>query len=181
MHEYIKYDVDTLFVIKKGEWTDPSLDLADTLAKYDYTGGPIQINAGEFVGENKVGDKALHYFLNDYIAKIHSKVEQQTQRLAQVGIPYATKSEISNLLDAYNRDLQILSKVADMSAKNAIVDIFSKNITDPKNRTDLLTPISFKRVGALKSKVYDELSKNLDQDSFIQELEQASLIELTEC
>lgn len=157
------YDVDTLFVIKKGQWEDEATNLNELLA--NYTEGyedndNLIIDKGQFVGYNDEGPvmidgQPLYAYLNDYIIKIHQRIEELTDTLFTGS--KAEASEARKKIDNHNKILETISKVADQAAKNAVVGLLSSNLANPKNRRDLLTPISFARVAAIKSKMQKEL------------------------
>lgn len=183
------YDVDTLFVIKKGQWEAETEDLNELLANYteDYEDNEnLIIKKGQFVGYNDEGavmvdGQPLYAFLNDYIIKIHQRIEKLTDTLFNGS--KAEASEARKKIDNHNKILETISKVADQAAKNAVVGLLSSNLANPKNRRDLLTPISFARVAAIKSKMQKELFELLSSkdeaamEEFLNELEEAKMIE----
>jgi hypothetical protein len=180
------YDVDTLFVIKKKSWDKPTIDMNDVLSSYDESyqeRSELVIEQGHFVGENKVGGQPLHTFLDTYIVKIHQRIEELTEALLDKNKTKADKSLIDKAIKIHNDNLTQISEVADLSAKNSIINLFSSSLADPKNRQDLLTPISFSRVAAVKAEIEKELmdllsGKDMEAtELFLNELEEAKMIE----
>lgn len=184
------YDIDSLFVIRKEKYEKKSTDLNELLSLHL----PEHKNSKHFVleegktvpgftnkGSIQIGNKNFHEYLDSAINQVSKKIETLTHQLAPaVGPkpPLARQTELRKQIEALTEHLNTFSEVAEASAKNHIVDLFSKNMLDMKNRTDLLTPISFKSVKALRSEKKEELSKLLTEDSFMYDLQAAGLIEI---
>lgn len=82
------------------------------------------------------------------------------------------------MLSDLDKDAQTLSEVIDQAAKNQVVDLFSKNMLLDKNRTDLLTPITFESVKGLRLETKKQLESLLENDTFYDDLSKAGLIQL---
>lgn len=124
----------------------------------------------------------LHQYLDKAINQISKKIETLTNQLSvadpalRLSVP--KQAEIRKQIEGLNEQLNTLADVAESSAKNHIIDLFSKNMLDFKNRQDLLTPISFKAVKGLRSETLAELGKLLSNEEFINDLQKAGLIQL---
>lgn len=180
------YDVDTLFVMRKQTYLGPDVDLNDSLALID-ANHEYSEQLEMFYGKTVVGfkedgpvvveGKYLHNYLEGYIIKGHQLAENLASQLDKAA-GEGKKKQIIAELEELNKTLENFSEIADTSAKNHIVHLFSTNMRDMKNRSDLLTPISFNRIESLRSGSAKELSKLLDTEDFINDLQKAGLIKL---
>jgi hypothetical protein len=155
------YDVDTLFIIRKElqkEATDLQLLVAEVR---DTTNLDLSIAANEVIGfkgeeSHRVEGKYLHYFLEDIIILYDQKIETLRANVLNQTLTIQERKQLNNQLDVLTDSAKKLTDIARTSAKNHIVSLFSENLRDPKNRTDLLTPISFEQVASLKSRKVTE-------------------------
>lgn len=165
-------DVDTLFVIKKSTWPANDTNIFPLVNKYSPTtedSSAFSLSSSSFVGFSAgsadiIDGQPLHYFLEDIVIQITQDIETKRKDLDNESTPLATKKAIEAELNLLNLEADLLTKVAALSAKNAIVHLFSSNLRDPKNRTDLLTPISFDMVAALRSDSFQEQVAKLAPD-----------------
>ena len=88
------------------------------------------------------------------------------------------KNQLVNNLTKLEKDADTISGLIEESAKNHIIDLFSKNMLDMKNRSDLLTPISFAAVKATRIETKKQLEELLTDDSFLKDLSKAGLIQI---
>ena len=172
------YDVDTLFIIRKESWKKPSFDLSPYISRYDSVDSDVTIPSGDIVGSSTVNNLPLHTYLETIILKYDQEIEDKRSQISS-DLPASTKRELERELTSLTSSVDILTEIAQLSAKNAIVELFSSNLRNPKNRTDLLTPISFEQVASLKSRKLVSEKDALVPDgtpvkSLLQELESFS-------
>lgn len=175
------YDVDTLFVARK-DYPNEKLDLNDFLKQVD----PQHIDSDQFVieAEEPYGYKnnevvningyKLYEVIDKYIVNLNKQLETLTAQLKFANEHQA--SVIEEELNAKSIVLEKLSQVGEAAAKNFIIHNFSENMRNMKNRTDLLTPISFEAVTRMRKEFQDELEQNLADETFIQKLIDSGLI-----
>lgn len=165
------YDVDTLFIIKK-KAAEEDINLNDILQQYnvaDTYDDNLIIKKGEYFGykngaADMIEDLPLHEYLYSKVDAFEKEITYRRGRRQSTTDP-AQKVLLNKELKAMEEAYFKLVDVAIESAKNSIVDLFSRNIADRKNRTDLLTPISFARIAALKSKNTSKFLSDLAKDS----------------
>ena len=175
------YDVDTLFVARK-DYPNEKLDLNDFLKEVD----PQHIDSDQFVieAEEPYGYKnnevvningyKLYEVIDKYIVNLNKQLETLTAQLKFANEHQA--SVIEEELNAKSIVLEKLSQVGESAAKNFIIHNFSENMRNMKNRTDLLTPISFEAVTRMRKEFQDELEQNLADETFIRKLIDSGLI-----
>ncbi len=165
------------------------MNLNSIISKYDgdHVSSPdLNLIKGKTVlgfnknGRVKIGKLPLEDYLKGSAVALNKTVEVLTDELFNKKTVKARQLEIVKELEIVNEELNMITYAIDLSAKNAIVDLFNTNMIDTKNRKDLLTPISFARIASLKNKTEKELSELLESDEFLFELKEAGLIEL-EC
>ena len=178
------YDVDTLFIIKKETNTKDTIDLNVILQEYGLFDGQLEslkIKKGEYFGFIKeedvdILDLPLHEYLFNKISELEDEIVYRRARFSSATIK-TEKARLNTELEQMEKDYYTIIDVATASAKNAIVDLFSKNIADPKNRTDLLTPIYTRRVSSVKTKNVNDFYKDLAKDeSLLKDLVEAGII-----
>lgn len=108
-------------------------------------------------------------------------MEELTKQINRRDVSELVKNKVDLELREHNKRIDTISALLEASAKNHIVDLFSTNMRDPKNRKDLLTAISFARVASLKTDAKQGLEKLLKTDQFLLELKQAGLIDELIC
>jgi len=184
------FDADSLFVIKKDKFKgEKPVDLNDVI---DYHKEDHTYNKDLILTPNKsvlgfnneeaieIGSQYLHQYLEGVTSIINKQIDAATVELGAKPKPSAVRTaELVGRLKTLNEHATILSDVIDGAAKNHIVNLFSTNMVDMKNRSDLLTPISFESVKGLRSKTKANLEKLLEGDeSFFNDLKNAGLIQL---
>jgi hypothetical protein len=179
------YDVDTLFVMRKSTWSEKSVDINEIINKYDpeHEYHPdLNMEKGRSVpgfnkdGRVRIGKLPIEDYLQGVITKILQTLDKTSKEITDAKLPPAKQKEIGELLNSMDTDFGIITDLVDLTAKNSIVHLLSTNMLDMKNRKDLLTPISFERVAAIKSKTPQELSEMLTSEDFLNELAEAGLI-----
>ena len=161
------YDIDTLFIISKSAATN-KLPIKDVLSKYFKNPKAENIEEGVFVGCDIDGSPLmveglpLHTYLENFISILENKVrDMRKDYLAATSKD--VKAALALELDEMEQDLDTLLDTAIMSSKNNIVYLFSSNLRDIKNRTDLLTPISFERASSTLVDMQQDLKNLLDE------------------
>lgn len=177
------YDVDTLFIIKKKE-ADANINLNDILMRNnvatDYSEALI-IKQGEYYGfkdgkQDIIEGLPFHDYLIDKLSQFEKEIKYVRSR-REYTPDMIKRVELNQKLKTMEEDYYKLIDIAQEAAKNSIVDLFSRNIADRKNRTDLLTPISFARVAGLKSVNIDEFYKDIAEDeTLLKDLVEAGII-----
>lgn len=182
------YDVDTLFTMRKEAWTAEDVDLSDLLSYYAFVkpGINTKITTKSVVGFDANGSISydgmqLHDFIQPYLEVAYRKIEDLTKEINRRDVSEMRKMNIDKELEEHNKRIDTISSLLEASAKNHIVDLFSTNMQNPKNRKDLLTAISFARVSALKTDSKQALQELLKTDEFLLELKQAGLIDEIKC
>lgn len=179
-------DVDTLFVMRKEAWTKDTVNLNDVIRKYDpeHVDDPSLVLEKDktipgFTSEGRVfiGDFPMEEYMQDVIIKLYQSLETATKELSSKNTSKIREKELEEHIQSLNSDFELITDFVDSVINNSIVDLFSTNMLDEKNRKDLLTPISFARVSSVKAKTQQELSALLESDDFLQELSDAGLIE----
>ena len=184
------YDIDTLFIMRKSKWGKESVDVHAIMKKYlvlpDDTTGVFKLSDKGFPGfkNNKeetfnnqhpavVLEQAL-IAIDKYIIDISSKLRTETSR--------AKKIEYEDALKLANLDFDVIHSALEVMVKNSIVHNFSSNLRNSKNRHDLLTPISFSRVGSVRSTLLNELHSKLSEETvdeqLLKDLEKAGAFKL---
>lgn len=125
-----------------------------------------------------IGRLPIEDYLQRTVIRLNITLETLAEKLLSKSVTPRQKSEIEREIELINKDFDILTEVVDQASKNTIVALFSTNMRDIKNRKDLLTPISFKRVSSIKATSQKELGKLLESEEFLKELSDAGLIEL---
>jgi hypothetical protein len=175
------YDIDTLFVARK-DYPNETINLNELIKGIDpeHQDDPkLIVEANEPYGfkNNELIDfdgYKLYEYLDKHILKVNKQLESLTKQLQ--GASELQKEAIENAIEDKEKILQSLSDIAEYAAKNFIVHNFSTNMRNMKNRKDLLTPISFDKIITLRSELKKELSEKLDDDKFLQTLEESGLI-----
>jgi hypothetical protein len=178
------YDIDTLFVIKKEKFKTPfTVDLNDIISKYGLTSyAGLTFDNGEYLGfKDPQGDRIngvpVYEVLSSLVEELSRKIQSYTTSLSQISRTESERrKEMYELLKTANSDLSQLISLTQSMVKNTIVHTFAKNIKAPKNRKDLLTPISFARVSNLRSDMKKALESDSLENDFITELENAGLL-----
>jgi hypothetical protein len=186
------YDVDSLFVIRKEKYKGKDINLNDIVSLHleEHVADlpQLRLEANKSIvgfdskGAIKIEGMFLHQYLEVAMNQVSKKIETLTNQLSpsdpsmKLSIP--EQSAVRKQIEGFNAHLTILSDVAEASAKNHIIDLFSTNMLDLKNRQDLLTPITFKAVKGLRSETLKELSSLLETDEFMYDLQKAGLIQL---
>lgn len=177
------YDVDTLFIIKKETNDKDAIDLNKILENYGLSDGnsdSLITKKGEYFGfkedEIDINGLSLHEYLFSKISELEDEIVYRRAKFSSATIK-TEKARLNTELEQMEKDYYTIIDVAVASAKNAIVDLFAKNIADPKNRTDLLTPIYTRRVSSVKTKNVNDFYKDLAKDeSLIKDLVDAGII-----
>jgi len=150
-------DVDTLFIIRKSAWNKDE-DLNGVVNKYLPTPETeaLVFSPDKMVGftddkPDTIAGQPLHYYLERALIKMAQLSEDIRKRLDQRNLPHEKALSLQGELKLLDKEIALVSDIAMMSAKNAIIHLFSTNLRDPKNRPDLLTPITFNAVSSLKS------------------------------
>jgi hypothetical protein len=175
------YDIDTLFVARK-DYPNETINLNDFLREIDsehQDSDNYIIEGGQPYGYKDnvpvdINGYKLYEALDKYIIAVNKQLESFTKQLQN-----ATENQKVALEEAIKTKelvLEKISSIAESAAKNFIVHNFSTNMRDMKNRKDLLTPISFDKIITLRSELKKELSEKLDDDKFLQTLEESGLI-----
>lgn len=184
------YDIDTLFLIKKQKFEKDYTEDINLLAqKYGLTqfdSELLKFVPGEYPGfSSKDGDSINGVPLSEIMAQL---TDELSRKISTLTIEYAAtdrftegtkRDTLRKQINEANKDLQTLVELTHIVTRNAIVDLFSKNIKEPRNRKDLLTPISFARVSNLRSDMKKSLEQAILSEEFIDELHKAGL--LTRC
>lgn len=178
------YDVDTLFILRKESWKYGETDLNDDLSYYGFVkpGVDTKFTPKSVIGFDANGSKdydgqQLHDYLQPFVEAAYLKIEELTKQINRRDVSELVKNKIDLELQEHNKRIDTISSLLEASAKNHIVDLFSTNMRDPKNRKDLLTAISFARVASLKTDAKQGLQNLLKTDEFLLELKQAGLID----
>lgn len=178
-----RYDVDTLFIIKK-DTAKERINLNDLLQQYDLLdeyNDKLIINKGDYYGfsegkQDYINGVELHTYLHSKISELEDEIRYKRSNLMSTK-EMTEKKVLTDALRQMEKDYYTIVDVASNSTKNAIVDLFARNISDKKNRTDLLTPISFLRVSSVKTQniadFYDDLGKD---EALLQDLVEAGII-----
>jgi hypothetical protein len=187
------YDIDTLFVIKKKRYKPKQAleSISDILNRqkliYPKKGdAALEYEEGDVLGfktDKRNGDQftlrgrkvSLAEFLFANVKVLSSRIEDASRELTSETTGKDRDSKQLKL-KVMTKDLATLVELAEESALNAMVHIFSSNLRAEKNRSDLLTPITFGRVSALKSDIQNKLNDLVKTPEFIKELEEAGLI-----
>ena len=175
------YDVDTLFVARK-DYPEETVDLNPMLKAIN----PDHIDSGNFIIEKGepygyknntttlVNGYKLYEVLDNYLVTLNKQLESLTAQFKNAS--ELSKQVIENEITQKEEIFAKVSKIAEAAAKNFIVHNFSQNMRDMKNRTDLLTPISFDAIVRMRNDVVKELEEKLDDETFIERLIKSGLI-----
>lgn len=186
------YDIDSLFVIRKEKHEQNDVDLNDLVSLYypehsEYHEGLVFIKNKTVTGFNSEGPISInglhvHQYLDKVMNQISKQIETLTGQLSpsdpKLKLGIVQQTAVKKQIELLNEHLTLMANVAEASAKNHIVDLFSKNMLESKNRQDLLTPISFKSVKGLRSEMVSDLEEMLDDESFMEDLQKAGIINL---
>jgi hypothetical protein len=175
------YDIDTLFVARK-DYPNETINLNDFLREIDsehQDSDNYIIEGGQPYGYKDnvpvdVNGYKLYEALDKYIITVNKQLESFTKQLQNAS--ENQKVALEEAIKTKELVLEKISFIAEAAAKNFIVHNFSTNMRDMKNRKDLLTPISFDKIITLRSELKKELSEKLDDDKFLQTLEESGLI-----
>lgn len=118
----------------------------------------------------------LHDYLERHIVYASKQIEALSKSLLEAKFKEekGIKAQIKAVTDIQTK----LIEWAQESAKNSIVHNFSTNMLDMKNRSDLLTPISFEDVVGNKEDLRKALAEDLTTTDFLRTLAASELIEL---
>lgn len=158
------YDIDTLFVIRKRKHEGDSADLNKIISKYNpkHKHNPdLSFSVGNVYGFKGKHDETLPIKLLNEVNRIERSMKAlRTSISSQVG-----ERRLRSILKIKDMeaDYRALITYTKYIAQNNIVDIFSKALRDDKNRTDLLTPITFGRVSNNKYALLTELNEDTDE------------------
>jgi hypothetical protein len=175
------YDVDTLFVARK-DYPEETVDLNPMLKAIS----PDHVDSDNFIIEKGepygyknntttlINGYKLYEVLDNYLVTLNKQLESLTAQFKNAS--EFSKQVIENEITEKEEIFAKLSKIAETAAKNFIVHNFSQNMRDMKNRTDLLTPISFDAIVRMRNDVAKELEEKLDDETFIERLIKSGLI-----
>ena len=175
------YDVDTLFVARK-DYPEETVDLNPMLKAIS----PDHVDSDNFIIEKGepygyknntttlINGYKLYEVLDNYLVTLNKQLESLTAQFKNAS--ELSKQVIENEITEKEEIFAKLSKIAETAAKNFIVHNFSQNMRDMKNRTDLLTPISFDAIVRMRNDVVKELEEKLDDETFIERLIKSGLI-----
>lgn len=174
--------MDSLFVIKKSK-SDKDINLNTILSTIDpehKSLDNLNLTKQSVVGYPEDGTQFDGKPLWDYLGKYINQGNKQIASLTAALISATPREALAleTTLSTLNTALDTLTEFAQLAAKNDIVNNFSSNMVEMKNRKDLLTPISFEDVVANRSEMQANLVKELKDDSFIQLLASSGLIEI---
>jgi hypothetical protein len=191
------YDVDSLFIMRKSQFKDknpkgtitPTVDLNTILSKYSdkhIINSELVITADSVVGFKgtnpakadpvTVGGLFLHEYLEGKVIEMSNHTAALSRTLLTAKTP-KEKSAITKQLTTAKDDMSVIEDVIQQSIKNSIVDLYTTNMLDVKNRTDLLTPISFENVKGLRSVTKEKLLELLKDANFQTDLQNAGIIQ----
>ncbi len=191
------YDVDSLFIMRKSQFKDknpkgtitPTVDLNTILSKYSdkhIINSELVITADSVVGFKGTNPAKADpvtvdgLFLHEYLEGKVIEMSNHTAALSRTLLTAKTpkeKSAITTQLTTAKDDMSVIEDVIQQSIKNSIVDLYTTNMLDVKNRTDLLTPISFENVKGLRSVTKEKLLELLKDANFQTDLQNAGIIQ----
>jgi hypothetical protein len=155
------FDVDSLFVIRKGHSTDKSKS-GDLLYVNDTVGlrsrkGTILFGVNEVIPSTDTFIRKVEGDINFFKNQIQTINRTLQEKLANS----SDSSGLMNLKKESKKNMEMLLRVKEAALKNKMLDIYLSVITDKKNRSSILTPISMSN---LKGRV--ENGVDLDNSVF---------------
>jgi hypothetical protein len=183
------YDVDTLFVMRKSK-LEEGADFNEMYKKYvnkRHTGSKALVfkpgDVAGFTGKDgaavRMEGRSVERVLQTLLNKQVEEIQRLTKVIGDSSSTGQTKTEARRTILNIESEMQRVYKVLTAAAKNKIVDLFSSNLKDPKNRRDLQTPITTDRVSENKHSVREELEKLLSpKTSAIQQADTAEFLRL---
>lgn len=157
------YDIDTLFVIRKREHEGLGVDLNKIIRKYDTSHThteALNYKDGDVYG---MKDKTeVPFYLEQKLEIIAEAMETDRKKLSSFSKDDTARGVLLEALKEMEEDYYLISEHIIYAAQNSIVDLFSTNLRDEKNRRDLLTPITFTRASNNKAELIEELDTDIE-------------------